>query len=192
MYPGRPAILSDKDMINMIMEGDRHAATVLVSNTEKLVANIVFKMISNPSDRKDLVQDIYLKVFRYLPKFRFQSKLSTWVAQISYTTCLDHLEKYKPELMEMPGDDHTRGEEISKDASQLLSIKERAEILERLSAALPPVYRTLITLFHKEELSIDEIMNITGLPAGTVKNYLFRARKVLKEQLLNYYSKEQL
>ncbi len=182
------------------MEGDPHAATLLLRSTEKLVANIIFKMISNPSDRKDIMQDIYLKVFRYLPKFRFQSRLSTWVAQISYTTCLDHLQKYRPELTDIPDDDklllrESAWQEINKDtldASQLLSLKERAEILEKLSAALPPVYRTLITLFHKEELSIDEIMNITGLPAGTVKNYLFRARKVLKERLLDYYSKEHL
>lgn len=182
------------------MEGDRHAATLLIRGTEKLVANIVFKMINNYADRKDLMQDIYLKIFRYLPKFRFQSKLSTWVAHISYTTCLDHLQKYRPELISIPDDDkllsHEVGwQEISKDvldASQLLSVKERSEILEKLSATLPPVYRTLITLFHKEELSIDEIMNITELPAGTVKNYLFRARKVLKERLLDYYSKEHL
>lgn len=182
------------------MEGDRHAATLLIRGTEKLVANIVFKMINHYSDRKDLIQDIYLKIFRYLPKFRFQSKLSTWVAHISYTTCLDHLQKYRPELTDIPDDDklllrEVAWQEISKDAldaSQLLSIKERSEILEKLSATLPPIYRTLITLFHKEELSIDEIMNITRLPAGTVKNYLFRARKVLKERLLDYYSKEHL
>ncbi|MFX1702333.1 RNA polymerase sigma factor [Chitinophaga sp. CC14] len=187
-------------MIKKIMEGDRHAATLLIRSTEKLVANIVFKMINNYADRKDLMQDIYLKIFRYLPKFRFQSKLSTWVAHISYTTCLDHLQKYRPELIDIPDDDEWLLREIAwqkinretLDASQLLSVKERSEILEKLSATLPPLYRTLITLFHKEELSIDEIMNITGLPAGTVKNYLFRARKILKERLLDYYSKEHL
>lgn len=176
------------------MEGDRHAATLLIRGTEKLVAGIVFKMISNPSDRKDLIQDIYLKIFRYLPKFRFESKLSTWVAHISYTTCVDHLEKYKPEPIDLPDDDfrEVTWQEGIRDASQLLSIKERSEILEKFSAALPPVYRTLISLFHKEELSIEEIMAITGLPAGTVKNYLFRARKILKEKLLDHYSKEHL
>jgi RNA polymerase sigma-70 factor (ECF subfamily) len=199
MDPRRPAMLSDQDMIRMIMEGDRHAATLLIQSTEKLVAHIVFKLITEPSARKDLTQDIYLKTFRYLPKFRFQCKLSTWVGQISYTTCIDHLRRRKELVTLAPGNEAT-DEDISwqeinpetLDVSQRLSRKERAEILEKLTLTLPPVYRTLITLFHKEELSIDEIMDITGLPVGTVKNYLFRARKMLKERLLNYYSKEDL
>lgn len=190
-------MLSDRDLVKRIMEGDRHAAALLIHRTEKLVAQIVFKMLGNHPDRKDLTQDIYLKTFRYLPRFRFQSKLSTWVAQISYTTCLDHLKKYSPEQVVLPADEELLADpiatrEVSKDASQLLAIKERAEILERLTADLPPVYQTLVTLFHKEELSIEEIMDITGLPSGTVKNSLFRARKVLKERLLNQYSKEDL
>jgi len=197
---GQSVILSDRDVVKKIMDGDRHAATLLVRRTEKLVAQIVFKMLGNHPDRKDLTQDIYLKTFRYLPRFRFQCKLSTWVAQISYTTCLDHLQKYRPELITISAGEelllsNTCAQEIAgdiPDASQLLSIKERSEILEELSTRLPPVYRTLITLFHKEELSVEEIRDITGLPVGTVKNYLFRARKVLKESLLNHYSKEDL
>lgn len=188
-------MLSDEDMIKSIMEGDRHAASLLIRDTEKLVTHIVCKMITSPSDRKDLMQDIYLKTFRYLPGFRFQCKLSTWVAQISYTTCFDHLKK-KRELIDLPGEDeddaHQQIREDTLDASQQLSIKEKSEILESLSVTLPPIYRTLITLFHKDELSIDEITSITGLPVGTIKSYLFRARKMLKERLLDYYSKEDL
>ncbi len=180
-------MLSDEVMIQKILSGDRYAASLLIRDTEKLVTHIVFKMITDPSDRKDLMQDIYLKTFRYLPRFRFQCKLSTWVAQISYTTCFDHL-KNKRELIDLPVED----EGYIPDAGQQLAIKEKSEILESISATLPPVYRTLITLFHKEELSIDEIINITGLPAGTIKSYLFRARKMLKERLLDYYSKEDL
>jgi RNA polymerase sigma factor (sigma-70 family) len=189
-------MLTDEDMIKKIMDGDRHAATLLIRHTEKLVTHIVYKMISDPAVRKDLVQDVYLKTFRYLPRFRFQCKLSTWVAEIGYTTCYDYLKKYRPALTEIPGDDDALPEQqvnrAALDSSQQLSAKERSEILERLSSTLPPVYRTLITLFHKDELSIEEIMKITGLPAGTVKNYLFRARKLLKERLLDHYSKEDL
>lgn len=177
-------MLSDEEMIQKIMEGDRHAATLLIRVTEKLVAHIVFKMINDPSDRQDLMQDIYLKTFRYLPKFRFQSKLSTWVAQISYTTCFDYLKKRQQEL-DLP-------DETAQEPEFKLVTKEQSVILDKLSNELPPVYRTLITLFHKYELSIEEIMQITGLPAGTVKSYLFRARKQLKEKLLNNYSKDDL
>ena len=68
---------------------------LLVKNTENLVAKIVFDTITNDGDRKDIAQDIYLKAYQKLPAFKFQSKLSTWIAQISYNTCIDHFAKEK-------------------------------------------------------------------------------------------------
>ncbi|MGK6352241.1 RNA polymerase sigma factor [Parapedobacter sp. DT-150] len=192
--------LSDKDWVKKIMDGDRDAASLLIRHTDKLVAQIVYKMVGNHPERKDLIQDVYLKTFKNLPRFRFQCKLSTWVAQISYNTCLDHLQKSRPQPARLPLDQDEQESnqaavetsQDSLDASQLLSHKQRVEILEATSASLPPIYHTLITLFHKQELSIEEISEITELPAGTIKNYLFRARKVLKERLLNQYKKEDL
>jgi RNA polymerase sigma-70 factor (ECF subfamily) len=78
-----------------VLSGDKQAFGLIMTNTERLVAQIVFKMISHPEERKDIAQHIYLKVYKKLPGFKFQSKLSTWIAQISYNTCLDHLRKKK-------------------------------------------------------------------------------------------------
>jgi len=182
------------------MEGDRHAATSLIRGTEKLVAQIVFKMLRHPADRKDLFQDIYLKTFKSLPRFRFQCKLSTWVAQISYSSCLDFLQKMKPGLLGDLGNEIPEEERFAQaqwidrpnNPDQVLTNKERAAILGEACAKLPEVYNTLVTLFHKEALSLEEISAITDLPVGTIKSYLFRARKMLKDQLLKRYSKEEL
>ncbi|WP_449437042.1 RNA polymerase sigma factor [Pedobacter steynii] len=187
-------------MVASIMNGDRHAATKLIRNTEKLVVQIVYKMIGNSGNRKDLIQDVYLKTFRNIPKFRFQCKLSTWVAQISYTTCLDHLQKMRPHLVENYGDENSdtgglaeaQWIEGPRNPSQLLEAKERAAILENACTELPVIYNTLIILFHKQELSLEEIAEITSLPIGTIKNYLFRARKILKQRLLTNYTKEDI
>jgi RNA polymerase sigma-70 factor (ECF subfamily) len=70
--------------------------------------------------------------------------------------------------------------------------KERSEILTMEIELLPPLYKTLITLYHNEELSYAEIAQITALPEGTVKNYLFRARKNLRENLLRKYNRQAL
>jgi RNA polymerase sigma factor (sigma-70 family) len=192
-------LLSDIDLVRKIIGGDRYASALLIRNTEKLVAQIVFNMARNPADRKDLMQDIYLKAFKNLPNFRFRCKLSTWIAQIGYNTCIDYLEKQKAVLLDFSsGEDSNMNqtwEKLSADgigAEQLLVNKEKAEILNKIVSELPPVYHTLITMFHKEELSIEEISEITGLPDGTIKNYLFRARKALKENLLRHYKKEDL
>lgn len=189
----------EKQVIDRILRGDHRAFGIIIKNTEKLVAQVVFKLIPVAEDRKDLAQDVYLKVYHKLEGFKFQSKLSTWIAQIAYNTCLSWIEKKKPSY---PGDIfqddfHERPDESvrtawSNDSEISLSQKELALILRREVEGLPPMYQMLITLFHQEEMSYDELSQITGLPSGTVKSYLFRARKTLKENLLSKYKKEAL
>lgn len=163
-----------------------HAFRRLVQMTEGLVARIVGKLIRSREDRMDIAQDIYLKAFQNLRSFRFQSKLSTWIGQIAYNTCLNRLQKKQltiDEPPESPADDETDRPLILKELKGLLA----AEV-----GRLPPIYQTLIALYHQEELSYQEIGAITGLPDGTVKSYLFRARKQLKDSMLSMYKKEKL
>ena len=164
---------------------------------------IVFKMVANSADHKDMVQDIYLKAFDKLSGFQFRSKLSTWIGQIAYHTCLHYLEKKKLLLLDQVDNstdsDEQTLEQISKrsidlfrnEPETLLIKKELKEILAFEIDQLPPVYKTLITLYQ-QELSNEEMMQISGLPEGTIKSYLFRARKMLKENILTKYKREEL
>jgi RNA polymerase sigma factor (sigma-70 family) len=196
--------LTDKNLVDKVLKGDSQAFGIIIKNTEGLVAQIVFKMIPNTEDRKDLVQNIYLKAFHKLSSFKFQSKLSTWIAQIAYNNCLSHLEKKK---LVLPGGGHDKdgsgedtlallssryGMDSYGGTEQFIDQKELSGILQVEINSLPPVYKTLISLYHQEELSYEEMVEITGLPEGTVKSYLFRARKMLKENLLAKYKKEAL
>ena len=196
--------LTDQQLVARVLNGDTQAFGAIIANTEKLVAQIVFKMVTHAEDRKDLAQDVYLKTFHHLQGFRFQSKLSTWIARIAYNACLSHLEKKR---LVLPGREHGEDGACEEDldllnsrsagargseSEKLFFQKELSGILQEEIHALPPVYRTLITLFHNEDLSYEEIYLITGLPEGTVKSYLFRARKMLKTNLLAKYKKEAL
>jgi RNA polymerase sigma-70 factor (ECF subfamily) len=193
----------DQFLIERILNGDTNAFSIIIKNTEGLVAQIIFKMIPNKEDRKDIAQEVYLKAFRNLKNFRFQSKLSTWIGQISYNACFNFLEKKKPILPDnLQGEDESYEEPLEKLSNRFDSYnnqtemniyqKELSEILRAGLENLPPVYKTLITLFHNEELSYAEIGQITDLPEGTVKNYLFRARKALRDNILLTYNKEAL
>jgi RNA polymerase sigma factor (sigma-70 family) len=183
----------DKQLVAMVMRGDHNAFGTIIHNTERLVASIIFKMIQNAEDRKDIAQDVYLKAFRKLSSFRFESKLSTWIGHIAYTTCLDQLKKKKLSLIL---DDENNNEEKITEALSMQNErslqKDLKQVLHLGINELPPLYRTLITLYHTEELSYEEIMRIMDLPEGTVKNYLFRARKMLRSILLEQYKKEDL
>ena len=193
---------ADRQIVEKVLSGDTNAFSTIVKDTEVLVAQIVFKMVDNKEDRRDLAQDIYLKAYKNLPGFRFGSKLSTWIAQISYNTCLDYLRKKKLVLdNNLYTEDHEEQQankvnyfpaEFNVSADAGFVKKELSEILKTETEKLSSIYKTLITLYHNEELSYEEIAQITQLPEGTLKNYLFRARKALKDNLLLHYKREEL
>jgi RNA polymerase sigma factor (sigma-70 family) len=192
---------SDKHLIDRVLCGDTRAFGIIIKNTENLVAQIVFKLIPVSEDRKDIAQDVYLKVFYHLSGFKFQSKLSTWIAQVAYNACLSWIEKKKPllpgnlfdeDIYEGSTDPGYSGLFIANESESRIFQKELSGILSKEIGGLPRIYQTLITLFHHEFMSYEELSQITGLPVGTVKSYLFRARKMLKENLLSKYKKEAL
>jgi RNA polymerase sigma factor (sigma-70 family) len=201
VYNTNPDNEEERRVISRALKGDTQAFAAIIKNTEKLVAQIVFKMISSPEDRKDIAQDIYLKVWNKLPGFRFNSRLSTWIAQISYNTCIDFLRKKKwiffdgeekEQGTEREDSFHTLSSAYATLENDTVTIKELSTILNKEIEKLPPAFKIMIVLYHQEELSYDEIGQVTGLPAGTVKSYLFRARRTLKNNLLANYKKDDL
>ena len=195
---------TDRNLVDRILKGETNAFGIIIKNTENLVAKIIFDMIASESDRKDIVQDIYLKTYQKLPGFKFQSKLSTWIGQICYNTCIDHLRKKKLVLAENifeietdPSNDildmmNAAQGNFDEPVDTFVIGKNISEIVKKKIEKLPAIYKTLISLYHKEELGYEEIGTITGLPVGTVKSYLFRARRELKNDLLLSYKKEDL
>lgn len=189
--------LTDQDLVAAVLRGDRQAFGLIIKRTEGLVAQMTFKMISRPGDRKDIAQDVYLKVFKNLSGFKFKAKLSTWVGQVAYNTCLHYLEKKKLVLLEDFGQEENILEyQISEDSihgtEEILIGKELTAILQTEINQLKPLYKMLVSLYHQEELSYAEIAEITSLPEGTVKNYIFRARKTLKDNILSKYNRNKL
>ncbi|WP_214073237.1 sigma-70 family RNA polymerase sigma factor [Mucilaginibacter sp. dw_454] len=189
--------LTDRHLVTAVLNGDRHAFGLIIKKTEGLVAQMTFKMVSSPADRKDIAQDVYLKVFKNLRGFKFQSKLSTWIGQIAYNTCLNYLEKKKLVLIDNFGEDSESpgsrfNEDVRNDTEEKLFNKELANMLHTEIELLKPLHKTLISLYHQEELSYLEIAEITSLPEGTVKSYLFRARKTLKEKILLKHKRNEL
>ncbi|TMI91463.1 MAG: sigma-70 family RNA polymerase sigma factor [Bacteroidetes bacterium] len=195
---------TDRELVDRILRGETNAFGIIIKNTENLVAKLIFDMIASESDRKDIAQDVYIKAYQKLPGFKFQSKLSTWIGQICYNTCIDHLRKKKLVLAESifetetdPSNDildmmNTAQGNFDEPVDTFVIGKDISEIVKKKIEKLPVIYKTLISLYHKEELSYEEIGTITGLPAGTVKSYLFRARRELKNDLLLHYKKEDL
>jgi len=193
-------------LVDNVLSGDLQAFQQFVEKYQRLVTHMVFRMILNESDREELCQDVFLKVHQNLSKFQFQSKLSTWISRITYNTCINYLQKKKAILYDdlMIRENASDSSTIDGRSSNLDSLKgelpqpdestisqETSELLYAELNNLPAQYRTIITLYHLDNLSYEEIGEITGMPMGTVKNYLFRARKLLKDKLLEKYTEQE-
>ena len=178
------------ELLTDVKSGDQAAFEIIINDYRKLVIHIIFRMVKNSADREDLFQDIFIKVYKNIKNFRFQSKLSTWIGKIAYNTCLNHIKKNRSETM---------NEEIVNNISEsyfsdseplpdtLTSQKDITTLVHKEIENLNYIYRTVLTLFHLEEMSYEEIANIMNLPQGTVKSYLFRARQELKKNLVRKF-----
>ena len=182
-------------LIEKIQAGDKKAFRSLIEKYQRLVSHIVFRMIPNETDREDICQEIFIKVYQNLGNFRFQSKISTWIAKITYNSCINYLQKKKIPLFEDHTVDDKTIENLSGNYTLPDSSTEKKDIASRLQTEIAKMnihYRTILTLYHLEEMSYTEISQIMGIPQGTVKSYLFRARKKLRKRLMSKYKKEEI
>jgi RNA polymerase sigma factor (sigma-70 family) len=182
-------------LVKKTLAGNKKAFESIVEGHQRLVSHVVFRMIQNTADQEDICQDVFLKVYENLRGFQFESKLSTWIAKIAYNTCLNYLEKKRVPLF----DDLTPEEQTIETVSdcnygpdQVVEGRETSSLLRNEIEKMPVHYRTILTLYHLDQMSYSEIGETMELPEGTVKSYLFRARRLLKERLLAKYRREDL
>ena len=185
----------EKPIIKKILKGDNKSFETIIENYKKLVFHIVTRMITNKTDREDICQEVFIKVYQNLPEFRYKSKLSTWIGKITYNTCLNYLTKKNVALNNNLFDNEEKWEEYLKSDISPAGVIEKLDLKNRLEweiSNLPMRHRTLLNLYHLEGLSYQEIGEVMNLPAGTVKSYLFRARQYLKLKLTEKYQLEEL
>lgn len=184
-------MIEDKALVSQVLDGDRAAFRMLIKQHERLVAHMVARLIDQQEDREEICQDVFLKVYEKLNEFNFQSKLSTWIATIAYRHSINHLRKKKIKIAEIPDNEMEEERFISnEDVAGEFSDQQLNHMILSLVDKLPPQYKTILTLYHLQDMSYPEIMEVTGLPEGTVKNYLFRARQLLKDKVKQYLGKE--
>ena len=187
--------IDENSLVQQIIDGQVDEFQQIITLYQKLVWHLVSKIVKTESDREDVCQDVFIKVFRNLKSFKFESKLSTWIGRIAYNTAINYIQKKKPELYE---DISPEGITIDSLEGQLESPSDFTgtqnvnEILKEEIMQLPIQYKTIVTLYHLDEMNYAEIAEVTELPIGTVKSHLFRARKLLKDRLELKYTKEDL
>ncbi len=186
-------MIDDRTLVKNVMAGDMQAFRLLIHQNERLVAHMIGRIVKKDEEVEELCQDVFMKVHDKLSEFNFQSKLSTWIATIAYRHAINHLRKEKILFSDIP--DEERFSKSFVEAENPQSITEEHDMdkfIMKLIDELPVQYKTILTLYHVQSMTYPEICEITGMPEGTVKNYLFRARNLLKEKVKKYIGKEDL
>lgn len=185
--------MNDREMVARVLAGDRAAFRELVHTHQRLVSHVVFRIVRDPRDREEVCQDVFIRVYQKLDQFAHESALGTWIARIAYRLSLNHLERRRIPLYDDLRADETGGTSVDQlpgtRASPLDEVEGtelRAFVRARVDE-LPVQYRTVVTLYHLEEMAVGEIAAVMDLPEGTVKSHLFRARRMLKEKLVASY-----
>jgi len=189
IFSANPGTLADGELVSTAVAGREASFEELVRRYQRPIASYVYRMVGDYDAALDLTQEVFIKVYNSLARYRSEFKFSTWIYKIAHNAAIDHLRRHSVrEQLVMAGDESTRPE-VAIESRRLTpeqesEREERRSEIESVVQSLPAAYRELIVLRHSHDLSYDEIAEVTGLPLGTVKNRLFRAREAMRELLV--------
>lgn len=181
--------VADSELVARAITGREDSFEELVRRYQRPIAAYVYRMVGDYDSALDLTQEVFIKIYGSLTRYRSEYKFSTWIYKIAHNAAIDHLRRNisrgQSLVCEADGEQYELPIKSSKPSPEQESEREerRAEI-EAVVSHLPPAYKELILLRHSHDLSYDEIAEVTGLPLGTVKNRLFRAREMMREQFV--------
>lgn len=180
---------SDRDLVATAVTGSEGDFEELVRRYQRPISAYVYRMVGNYDSALDLTQEIFMKVYASLDRYRSEFKFSTWIYKIAHNAAVDHLRRTTAreqslfrgtecDQYELPIESGKISPEVESER------KERSQEIEAVVRTLPTAYRELIVLRHAQDLTYEEIVEVTGLPLGTVKNRLFRAREIMRQHFV--------
>lgn len=190
--PGYPE--EDAALIRTFQAGNKTVFDELVLRHKDKLFNLCYRFLGDYQDANDSAQETFIKVYRSLKKFRFESTFSTWLYRIAVNTCKNKIKsseyrhRKKMVWLDNPGKSEGATDSIEirdKTQSPLVELekKERLMLIQKAIDSLPPEQKTVVVLCDIEGLSYEEIVHITGFNLGTVKSKLSRARIDLRKKL---------
>jgi RNA polymerase sigma-70 factor (ECF subfamily) len=177
--------ITDGELITRAISGRVDGFEELVRRYQRPITGYVFRMLGDYESSLDVTQEVFIKVYNSLHKYSSEYKFSTWLYRIAHNAAIDHMRRNSivAQSLEAENADGSYQLQIESGRPSPEQDHERTEWRSEIEAVvklLPPAYRELILLRHSRDLSYDEIAEVTGLPLGTVKNRLFRAREMMR------------
>ena len=186
------AAIADARLADALRHGSQEAYELLVARFQQPVYNLVYRLLADPADSCDVVQEVFLKIFRNIRAFRSQSSLKTWV----YRIAVNEVHNYRRWFFR-----HRRQEVVLEDAGEggktlgdtvpdrgrspydCALNGERRVLIEDALARINPIFRAAVVLRDVEDLSYEEIADVLDISLGTVKSRITRGREAMRRQL---------
>ena len=183
----------DLELIEGLRIGEESAYEKLIAQYQQPVYNLVFRLLSDPSDACDVVQEVFVKIFRNIKAFRGQSSLKTWIYRIALNEAHNRRRwfgRHKRQEVDLERDEALAGlslqDTIADTGSspfELALSVEAQKFIEEALQALSPSFREAVVLRDVEELSYEEIADVLGINIGTVKSRILRGREALRKEV---------
>ncbi|MBE6062920.1 MAG: RNA polymerase sigma factor [Clostridium butyricum] len=178
----------ERNLIERCKQYDKYSFMELLKKYEKYLYSLCFSYVQNPQDALDLVQEVYIKIFKNISKFDVNKPFRLWIRKIAVNTCLNFKRTIKNNVISINDyEEITFGETISSDEDVLENVinTENKLLIKKYLGEISEEYRMVIILRYYEDLSYNEIAEIMNMPLGTVKTKIYRAKALLGKKLKN-------
>jgi RNA polymerase sigma-70 factor (ECF subfamily) len=183
----------DATLVAALCRGEEQAYETLIDRFQQPVYNLIYRLMDDSSEASDVVQEVFLKVFRHVDSFRGQSSLKTWVYRIAVNEAHNHrrwFSRHRRREVGLEREDADGGlvtHEFVADPGRSpfdqVSDRETRDCIEAMIGNLNPAFRTAVVLRDLEDMSYDEIADVLQISLGTVKSRILRGREALRKQL---------
>jgi len=195
-----PAVDEESAFVGELRAGSEDAFAYLLTVYQNPVFNLIWHIVENQADASDVLQDVFIKVFKNIKGFNGESSLRTWIYRIAVHEASNHRRSWiRRHWREPISVDDTQSPSAAAAAEvasserrpdQVFEQAEREEVVKQALTSLAPPYRTVVVLREIEGLPYEEIAQVLGLAEGTVKSRLLRGRELLRRKLASYVGKE--
>lgn len=183
----------DHELVDLVVAGDRDAFSSLLQRHQRRILNFIYRMVGERGFAEDLTQEVFLKAYEALPRFRGEAAFGTWLFRIAHNHCLNALRRKGREIaVTALAKEPSNGNPLAQLPDPSAPVDERMEqrelhvVVQAKLAELTPEHRAVLVLRDIQGLSYDEIASALNLEGGTVRSRIHRARMELKEKIRNY------
>lgn len=181
--------MEDLQLIRRCLAGEKEAFEPLITRYKRLVYSVALNALRNREEAADVAQEVFLKVWSNLWRFDPQYPFKAWIARITLNHCINLNQKKNPQVGWNDDDMERMATAEGMPETETIG-KEKRDAVRQAIDKLPEMYRIPIMLYHQQNLSYEEICEVTNSPMSIVKNRIFRARKILAGSLAEYANKQ--